>query len=59
VLAQPWVHVVLSGAAAVEQLHGNLAARELAWDDDVARELEPLAEPGDLYWSRRSNLSWN
>jgi aryl-alcohol dehydrogenase-like predicted oxidoreductase len=59
VLAQPWAGVVLSGAAKVEQLRSNLAARELAWDDDVARELKPLAEPSDRYWNERSALTWN
>jgi aryl-alcohol dehydrogenase-like predicted oxidoreductase len=59
VLAQPWAGVVLSGAAKVEQLRSNLAARELAWGDDVARELKPLAEPSDRYWNERSALTWN
>ena len=30
-LARPWADVVLSGASTLEQLEGNLAARELVW----------------------------
>jgi len=32
VLAQPWVDVVLSGAAPIEQLQSNLAALGVVWD---------------------------
>ena len=39
VLAQPWVDVVLSGAATSEHLASNLAAWELPWDDEAARAL--------------------
>ena len=39
-LAQPWADVVLSGAATVEQLESNLAARDVAWEGG----LEELAE---------------
>jgi aryl-alcohol dehydrogenase-like predicted oxidoreductase len=53
-LAQPWATVVLSGAATVETLSSNLAAREL-------RDVPPLHElredPRD-YWNRRSRMAW-
>ena len=55
VLAQPWVDVVLSGAATAAQLRSNLEALHLNLD---AAELADLAEPSDRYWSTRSELSW-
>lgn len=54
-LAQPWVDVVLSGAATVDQLYSNLAAADLTERVDsstVARE-SPIE-----YWARRSSLAW-
>ncbi len=58
-LAQPWAGVVLSGAATVEQLRSNLAALDVAWDDEAAAALAPLAEPAAEYWATRSALPWN
>ena len=59
VLAQPWVDVVLSGAATSEHLASNLAARELRWDDEAARALSGLAEDPQTYWGERSDMQWN
>jgi aryl-alcohol dehydrogenase-like predicted oxidoreductase len=59
VLAEPWVDVVLSGAAASEQLRSNLAAAELTLDPETVGELRGLAEPSDRYWATRSALRWN
>jgi aryl-alcohol dehydrogenase-like predicted oxidoreductase len=58
-LAEPWVDLVLSGAATREQLRSNLAAVELALDPDSAAELRELPEPSDRYWATRSALAWN
>jgi aryl-alcohol dehydrogenase-like predicted oxidoreductase len=58
VLAQPWVDVVLSGAATADQLRSNLAALELGAEAAQAPELADLSEPSDSYWSTRSELSW-
>jgi aryl-alcohol dehydrogenase-like predicted oxidoreductase len=58
-LAQPWAGVVLSGAARVDHLASNLAAVRVDWDDEAAGRLEALAEPSDVYWAKRSALSWN
>jgi aryl-alcohol dehydrogenase-like predicted oxidoreductase len=55
-LAQPWVDVVLSGAASTSQLESNLAALELSVDPELLTE---LAEPADEYWSARAELAWN
>lgn len=59
VLAQPWVDIVLSGAAKVAHLQSNVAAVEVAWDEALAGRLEPLVETPAEYWETRSNLTWN
>jgi aryl-alcohol dehydrogenase-like predicted oxidoreductase len=53
VLAQPWVTVVLSGAATVDQLLSNLTAQRLP-----APDLPDLAEPATDYWGQRSRRPW-
>ncbi|MCB9077091.1 MAG: aldo/keto reductase [Anaerolineaceae bacterium] len=59
VLAQPWVGVVLSGAATIDQLTANLKALHVAWDDQAAAALAALVEPPEVYWQTRSALDWN
>jgi aryl-alcohol dehydrogenase-like predicted oxidoreductase len=59
VLAQPWVGIVLSGAAQVDHLHSNLGAFTLTWDAEMAARLAALAEPPEQYWRTRSALPWN
>ena len=59
VLAQPWVDVVLSGAATAEQLTSNLAALSVQVDDALLERLEALREDPEVYWQERSALSWN
>jgi aryl-alcohol dehydrogenase-like predicted oxidoreductase len=59
VLAQPWVDIVLSGAATSEHLASNLAAWELPWDDVAAGILGGLAEDPETYWQIRSAMQWN
>lgn len=59
VLAQPWVDVVLSGAATVEQLHANLAALSVRLDEEAHHRLEGLVEAPERYWATRSALPWN
>ena len=59
VLAQPWVDVVLSGAATVEQLRSNLAALEVRLDDTDRAVLSGIAEQTADYWKTRSGLAWN
>jgi aryl-alcohol dehydrogenase-like predicted oxidoreductase len=56
VLAQPWVDVVLSGAATVDQFASNLAAERV---DLRSTWLEPLAETPAGYWRIRSSLPWH
>ena len=59
VLAQPWVDVVLSGAATVEHLQSNLRAVEVKWDEEADSRLNALAESAEVYWKTRSGLAWN
>ncbi|MCA9961991.1 MAG: aldo/keto reductase [Chloroflexota bacterium] len=59
VLAQPWVDIVLSGAAQIEHLHANVKALEITWDETLAEQLAALAEPPHVYWQKRSDLAWN
>jgi aryl-alcohol dehydrogenase-like predicted oxidoreductase len=54
ILAQPFVDVVLSGAATVEQVRQNAAAMSIA-----PPKLPDLAEPPEVYWHLRSGLPWN
>jgi len=58
-LAQPWADVVLSGAATTQQLDANLLALGVAWDDEAALALAPIAEPSASYWETRRKLTWN
>ncbi len=53
VLARPWVTVVLSGAATVDQLASNLRAPDAAIDS-----LPDLAEAAVQYWAERSARRW-
>ncbi len=59
VLAQPWVSVVLSGAATVAQLQANLQATAVRWDAEAATAVRPLVETPQFYWATRSKLQWN
>ncbi len=59
VLAQPWVDLVLSGAARVDHLRSNVRALTLPWDDELEASLAELAEPPEVYWQTRAELAWN
>jgi aryl-alcohol dehydrogenase-like predicted oxidoreductase len=59
VLAQPWIDVVLSGAASIEHLKSNLSAVEVMWDGQAASELDGIAESASEYWATRGRLKWN
>ncbi len=58
-LAQPWADVVLSGAAAADQLRSNLAALAVPWDGRAGELARRLAERPEDYWHTRSRLPWN
>jgi aryl-alcohol dehydrogenase-like predicted oxidoreductase len=57
-LANPWVDVVLSGAATVDQLRSNVSALGLSLTADERDMLTGLAEPAEQYWARRQTLAW-
>jgi aryl-alcohol dehydrogenase-like predicted oxidoreductase len=59
VLARPWVDVVLSGAATVDQFHSNLAALAVPWDHQASEMARGLAESPEDYWHTRARLPWN
>ena len=59
VLAQPWVNVVLSGAATIEHLHTNLKAIDVVLDAEALTAVDGLAETPAVYWSTRGQLTWN
>ncbi len=59
VINQPWATVTLSGAATIAHLRSNIAAFNVAWDEETAETLASLAEPPTTYWQTRSNLKWN
>jgi len=59
VLARPWADVVLSGAAAQEQIASNLRALAVEWSAETEARLEPLAMESGEYWRVRSALVWN
>jgi aryl-alcohol dehydrogenase-like predicted oxidoreductase len=58
-LRQPFVDVVLSGAARVDQLLSNVVACGLRIDGETAARLAQLAEPAQVYWATRTGLAWN
>jgi aryl-alcohol dehydrogenase-like predicted oxidoreductase len=58
-LSQPFVDVVLSGAANPEQILSNVQACRLQLDQAIPARLLPLAEPPSVYWTTRSKLAWN
>jgi aryl-alcohol dehydrogenase-like predicted oxidoreductase len=59
VLARPWVHVVLSGAATVEQIQSNARALDVCWDGRAESELRGLTKSAEEYWQKRGRLAWN
>jgi aryl-alcohol dehydrogenase-like predicted oxidoreductase len=59
VLNQPFVDVVLSGAARAEHLLSNVKALGVSWDDSLDSALASLVEPPAHYWHTRSRLEWN
>jgi aryl-alcohol dehydrogenase-like predicted oxidoreductase len=54
ILQQPFVDVVLSGAATVDQVRQNVAALSVVQLGEI-----DFAEKPEEYWSTRSRLSWN
>jgi aryl-alcohol dehydrogenase-like predicted oxidoreductase len=59
VLAQPFVDIVLSGAATVDALRSNLAAADLTLDAAALATLDRLEEDSAAYWTARGEMAWN
>jgi len=59
VLHQPWAGVVLSGAATVAQLSGNLHAAVPVLDEERRARLDALVEEPEAYWRHRASLPWS
>ena len=59
VLAQPWVDVVLSGAATVAELTSNLVAPTVRLDPALLDHLGTIREDPVRYWTKRAALPWN
>ncbi|MFF1911284.1 aldo/keto reductase [Streptomyces sp. NPDC058239] len=59
VLHRPWAGVVLSGAATVNQLVGNLHAAVVDLDEERRARLDALVEEPEAYWRHRAGLPWS
>lgn len=59
VLANPWVHVVLSGAIAKDQLASNLESLSVNLSANELEALAALGEPSPTYWSHRQSSPWS
>ena len=59
VIAQPFVDIVLSGAAKKEHLAANIKALDVEWQDDPLDLLADFGESADAYWGFRSQMAWN
>ena len=57
-MANPWVDVVLSGAATLDQLASNLRALDVSLTAEETKRLGGFAEPPSDYWGERSALPW-
>jgi aryl-alcohol dehydrogenase-like predicted oxidoreductase len=58
VLAQPFVDVVLSGAATTGALRSNLAAADIELDAAALAGLDALEEDSAAYWATRGEMAW-
>lgn len=59
ILQQPWVDIVLSGAATIPHLRSNLQAQQVTWNPEWKRTMETVVENPADYWNTRSQLIWN
>lgn len=59
VINQPFVDIVLSGAARTDHLHSNIEAINVHWQPQLAETLLGMGEETAVYWQTRSNLAWN
>ena len=57
-LAQPWVDVVLSGAATVDAARGAISGRSRS-RGSTPDAFDGLVEDPETYWEERGALPWN
>jgi aryl-alcohol dehydrogenase-like predicted oxidoreductase len=58
-LARPWAHIVLSGAATLDQIGSTVAGLGFAYDEELDEQLRSVAVDSDKYWRARSSFRWN
>ena len=58
-LNQPFVDLVLSGAAQASHLDSNMKALQVTWDSSLMETMQVLREPAEIYWTKRDQLDWN
>jgi aryl-alcohol dehydrogenase-like predicted oxidoreductase len=58
-LARPWVDVVLTGAATVEQIQSSVAALQLTYDSELESRLRSVSIASAEYWRARTSFRWN
>jgi len=59
ILQQPFVNIVLSGAATLHQLQSNIAAQTLMPQESLFDTLAEMVQQPQDYWATRSMLRWN
>jgi aryl-alcohol dehydrogenase-like predicted oxidoreductase len=57
--ARPWVKIVLTGAATVDQIRSIVAAIAFDYDTELDEQLRSVAVASDEYWRARSSFTWN
>jgi aryl-alcohol dehydrogenase-like predicted oxidoreductase len=57
IVAQPWVDIVLSGAATVPHLLSNLKADKTSFA--APEEMDKIQIEPETYWQQRGRMTWN
>jgi len=57
--ARPWVKIVLTGAATVDQIRSIVAAIAFDYDTELDEQLRSVSVSSEEYWRARSSFKWN
>jgi aryl-alcohol dehydrogenase-like predicted oxidoreductase len=57
--ARPWVNIVLTGAATVDQIRSIVAAIAFDYDTELDEQLRSVSLTSEEYWRARSAFRWN
>jgi aryl-alcohol dehydrogenase-like predicted oxidoreductase len=57
--ARPWVKIVLTGAATVDQIRSIVAAIAFDYDTELDEQLRSVSLTSEEYWRARSSFRWN